>query len=103
MAVVERVSGWSSLIDVLDRVLDKGVVIDARLPVSLIDMDLITVEARMVVVSIDTYLKYADAVGQIGPVSRPRLATGREPGPMTVASKRRGSRTRLGRVAHRVR
>jgi hypothetical protein len=102
MAVVERVSGCSSLIDVLDRALDKGIVIDARVPVSLIGMDLITVEARMVVVSIDTYLKYADAVGQI-PVSRPRLATGREPVPMTVASKRRVSRTPLGRVAHRVR
>jgi len=103
MAVVERVSGCSSLIDVLDRALDKGIVIDARVPVSLIGMDLITVEARMVVVSIDTYLKYADAVGQIPVLRPPRLATGREPVPMTVASKRRVSRTPLGRVAHRVR
>jgi len=74
MAVVERVSGCSSLIDVLDRALDKGIVIDARVPVSLIGMDLITVEARMVVVSIDTYLKYADAVGQIPVLRPPRLA-----------------------------
>ena len=60
---VERVSGGSSLIDVLDRVLDKGIVIDAWVRISLVGIDLITVEARVVVASIDTYLKYADADG----------------------------------------
>ena len=71
---VERVSGGSSLIDVLDRVLDKGIVIDAWVRISLVGIDLITVEARVVVASIDTYLKYADAVGLTGLVSRPQLA-----------------------------
>ncbi len=71
---VERVSGGSSLIDVLDRVLDKGIVIDAWVRISLVGIDLITVEARVVVASIDTYLKYADAVGLVGLVSRPQLA-----------------------------
>jgi hypothetical protein len=61
---VERASGGSSLIDVLDRVLDKGIVIDAWVRVSLVGIDLITVEARVVVASIDTYLKYSEAVGQ---------------------------------------
>lgn len=61
---VERAPGGSSLIDVLDRVLDKGIVIDAWLRVSLVGIDLITVEARVVVASIDTYLKYSEAVGQ---------------------------------------
>lgn len=70
---VERVSGGSSLIDVLDRVLDKGIVIDAWVRISLVGIDLITVEARVVVASIDTYLKYADAVGLTGLVSRPTL------------------------------
>ena len=70
---VERVSGGSSLIDVLDRVLDKGIVIDAWVRISLVGIDLITVEARVVVASIDTYLKYADAVGLVGLVSRPQL------------------------------
>src|SRR5438309_10307333 len=70
---VERVSGGSSLIDVLDRVLDKGIVIDAWVRISLVGIDLITVEARVVVASIDTYLKYADAVGLVGLVSRPTL------------------------------
>ena len=61
---VERTSGGTSLIDVLDRVLDKGIVIDAWVRVSLVGIDLITVEARVVVASIDTYLKYSEAVGQ---------------------------------------
>jgi gas vesicle structural protein len=70
---VERAAGGSSLIDVLDRVLDKGIVIDAWVRVSLVGIDLITVEARIVVASIDTYLKYSEAVGQVAPVSRPAL------------------------------
>jgi hypothetical protein len=73
---VERVSGGSSLIDVLDRVLDKGIVIDAWVRISLVGIDLITVEARVVVASIDTYLKYADAVGLHPLVSRPTLGEG---------------------------
>jgi len=68
---VERAAGGTSLVDVLDRVLDKGIVIDAWVRVSLVGIDLITVEARVVVASIDTYLKYAEAVGQVSTVSRP--------------------------------
>lgn len=70
---VARVSGGSSLIDVLDRVLDKGIVIDAWARISLVGIDLITVGARVVVASIDTRLTYGDAVGFTGPVSRPTL------------------------------
>jgi gas vesicle structural protein len=68
---VERTAGGTSLIDVLDRVLDKGIVIDAWVRVSLVGIDLITVEARVVVASIDTYLKYSEAVGQMAPVAKP--------------------------------
>lgn len=68
---VERSGAGTSLIDVLDRVLDKGIVIDAWVRVSLVGIDLITVEARVVVASIDTYLKYSEAVGHVAPVSRP--------------------------------
>ena len=68
---VERAAGGTSLIDVLDRVLDKGIVIDAWVRVSLVGIDLITVEARVVVASIDTYLKYSEAVGGVAPASRP--------------------------------
>src|SRR5215831_5932 len=70
---VERTQGGTSLIDVLDRVLDKGIVIDAWVRVSLVGIDLITVEARVVVASIDTYLKYSEAVGQVVPGARPAL------------------------------
>jgi gas vesicle structural protein len=75
---VERISGGSSLIDVLDRVLDKGIVIDAWVRISLVGIDLITVEARVVVASIDTYLKYADIVGLLPTVARPQLGTAGE-------------------------
>jgi gas vesicle structural protein len=95
---VERVSGGSSLIDVLDRVLDKGIVIDAWVRISLVGIDLITVEARVVVASIDTYLKYADAVGLTGLVSRPQL-TGEELPEVEVETTRRVSRAPVVRRA----
>src|SRR3979490_3528367 len=71
MPPVERAPGGTSLIDVLDRVLDKGIVIDAWIRVSLVGIDLITVEARVVVASIDTYLRYAEALGITSTVARP--------------------------------
>ena len=59
MVDVERRPPGVSFVDVLDRVLDKGVVIDAWLTVSLVGIDLVTVKARVVVASIETYLTYA--------------------------------------------
>jgi hypothetical protein len=76
---IERHPGGTSLIDVLDRVLDKGIVIDAWVRISLVGIDLITVEARVVVASIDTYLKYAEAIGIAAPVARPALVARDEP------------------------
>lgn len=73
---VERAPGGSQLVDVLDRILDKGIVIDAWVRISLVGIDLITVEARVVIASIDTYLKYAEAVGAVPTVSRPALPPG---------------------------
>ena len=60
---VHRGTAATSLIDVLDRVLDKGVVIDAWVRVSVVGIDLITVEARVVVASFETYFKYFEALG----------------------------------------
>jgi hypothetical protein len=74
---VERAAGGTSLIDVLDRVLDKGIVIDAWVRVSLVGIDLITVEARVVVASIDTYLKYSEAVGAAASAARPTIESPR--------------------------
>src|SRR5437867_13118727 len=64
---IERASGGSSPIDVFDRVLDKGIVIDAWVRLFLVGIDLITVEARVVVTSITPYLQFSEAVG-ISPV-----------------------------------
>ncbi len=95
---VERRPGGTSLIDVLDRVLDKGIVIDAWVRISLVGIDLITVEARVVVASIDTYLKYAEAVGITAPVARPALEPAREEplpptrGRSTTEARREGGR-----------
>jgi len=58
---------------VLDRILDKGIVIDAWVRISLVGIELVTVEARIVVASIDTYLRYAEAVGITAPASRPAV------------------------------
>jgi len=62
---VERVVASSSLVEVLDRILDKGIVIDAWVRVSLIGIEILTIEARVVVASVETYLKYAEAIGLI--------------------------------------
>ena len=75
---VERAPGGTSLIDVLDRILDKGIVVDAWVRISLVGIDLITVEARIVIASIDTYLKYAEAIGLTSAVSRPAITAGTE-------------------------
>ncbi len=60
---VEHVNASSSLAEVIDRILDKGIVIDAWVRVSLVGIELLAIEARVVVASVDTYLKYAEAVG----------------------------------------
>lgn len=57
--VVERQPGGTRLLDVLDRVLDKGIVIDAWIRFQLVGLDLLTIDARVVVASIETYLNYA--------------------------------------------
>jgi hypothetical protein len=59
---IERGSAGASVIDVLDRVLDKGIVIDAWVRVSVVGIDLVTVEARVVVASIETFMKYSDLI-----------------------------------------
>ncbi len=60
---LEKSTNSSSLVEVLDRVLDKGVVIDLWARVSLVGIEILAVELRVVVASVETYLKYAEAVG----------------------------------------
>lgn len=59
----------SSLVEVLDRVLDKGIVIDIWARVSVIGIELLTVEARVVVASVDTFLHYAAEIARLERVS----------------------------------
>ena len=68
---VERAAGGTSLIDVLDRVLDKGIVIDAWAKVSLVGIELLSIEARVVIASVETYLKYAEAIGLTASAAAP--------------------------------
>ena len=72
----EITHGGASLIDVLDRVLDKGIVIDAWMRVSLGGVNLVEVEARVVVASIDTYLTHAQALTGLIMVSPPLTELG---------------------------
>src|SRR5215831_1953036 len=74
---IERAGSGSSLCDVLDRVLDKGVVVDAWVRLSIVGIDLITVEARVIISSIDTYLRYAGAVGALPNVAPPQVEASR--------------------------
>lgn len=60
---IEKSMGSSSLAEVVDRILDKGVVVDAWVRVSLVGIEILAIEARAVVAGVDTYLKYAEAVG----------------------------------------
>ena len=53
----------SSLAEVIDRILDKGVVVDAFIRIALVGIELIAIEIRVVVASVETYLRYAEAVG----------------------------------------
>jgi gas vesicle structural protein len=55
----------SGLADVIDTILDKGMVIDAYVRVSLVGIELLTVDARVVIASVDTYLRFAEAVNRL--------------------------------------
>src|ERR1041384_566541 len=72
MAVAQRAGGGyrdrprpGGLADVIDIILDKGLVIDAYVRVSLIGIEILTIDARIVIASVDTYLRFAEAVGRL--------------------------------------
>jgi len=60
---VEKSIASSSLVEVVDRILDKGIVVDAWVRISLVGIELMAIEARVVTAGVDTFLKYAEAVG----------------------------------------
>jgi hypothetical protein len=57
--------GGGTLADVVDIILDKGLVIDAYVRVSLIGIEILTIDARIVIASVDTYLRFAEAVNRL--------------------------------------
>jgi hypothetical protein len=57
--------GGGTLADVIDIILDKGLVIDAYVRVSLIGIEILTIDARIVIASVDTYLRFAEAVNRL--------------------------------------
>jgi hypothetical protein len=57
--------GGGGLAEVIDIILDKGLVIDAYVRVSLIGIEILTIDARIVIASVDTYLRFAEAVGRL--------------------------------------
>src|SRR4051812_28367174 len=62
-APVQRAPGPGSLAELLNVILDKGIVIDAWARVSVVGIEILTIEARVVVASVETYLRYAEAIG----------------------------------------
>jgi gas vesicle structural protein len=62
---VNRAPRPSSLADVLEVVLDKGIVIDAYVRVAVVGIELLTIDARIVIASVDTYLRFAEAVNRL--------------------------------------
>jgi hypothetical protein len=60
---VEKSVASSSMVEVIDRILDKGVVVDAWVRVSLVGIELLAIEARVTVAGVETFLKYAEAIG----------------------------------------
>ncbi|HKG10300.1 MAG TPA: gas vesicle protein GvpJ, partial [Gaiellaceae bacterium] len=62
---LQRAPSPSGLAEVLDVILDKGLVIDAFVRVSVIGIELLTIDARIVIASVDTYLRFAEAVNRL--------------------------------------
>lgn len=62
---VQRGGSSSSLADVIDLILEKGLVIDIYARVSLVGIEILTVDVRIVVASVDTYLRFAEAVNRL--------------------------------------
>jgi gas vesicle structural protein len=92
----------SSLADVLDTILDKGLVIDIYVRVSLVGIELLTIDARIVIASVDTYLRFAEAVNRLdltetGPKGLPELI-----GDATQGAAKRKTARAIDAVVERV-
>jgi len=68
---VRRAPQSANLYDILELILDKGIVVDAFVRVSLVGIELLTVDLRVVIASVDTYLRYAEAVERLSSLRNP--------------------------------
>ena len=82
--VKQRDDSGGSLADVVDRILDKGIVVDAWVSVSLVGIEVVSIRARVVIASVETYLKFADRIGQTTAVAAPAEAPREEAEAPTV-------------------
>ena len=92
----------SSLADVLDTILDKGLVIDIYVRVSLVGIEILTIDARIVIASVDTYLRFAEAVNRLdltetGPKGLPEVL-----GDVTQGAAKRKTAGAIDAVVERV-
>jgi hypothetical protein len=71
---VQKMGGSSGLAEVLNVILEKGIVVDVWVRVSIIGIEILTVEVRAVIASVDTYLRYAEAIGLTSLAAAPRTA-----------------------------
>src|SRR2546423_15401525 len=88
-------SGGTGLYDVLDLILDKGIVVDAFVRVSLVGIELLTVDLRVVIASVDTYLRYAEGVERLSvrgdEKSEPKSLPGMVSGGMKGGALKKGA------------
>jgi gas vesicle structural protein len=73
---VERRRAGSSLADVVDLILDKGMIIDIFVRVSLLGLEILTIDIRIVVASVDTFLQFAEAANRVDLYRREKRGTG---------------------------
>ena len=71
-APTRKPSESASVAELVNAILDKGIVIDAWASVPVLGLELLSIEARVVVASVETYLRYADMLGLIGTAAPPR-------------------------------
>ncbi|TDU80363.1 MULTISPECIES: gas vesicle structural protein GvpA [unclassified Streptomyces] len=96
--------GSSGLYDVLELVLDRGLVIDAFVRVSLVGIEILKIDIRVVVASVDTYLKFAEACNRLDLEAGPRKSPGLPDlvGEITESGARGKSKGALGGAAQAV-
>jgi gas vesicle structural protein len=97
MPSANRAPRPSSLADVLDIVLDKGIVIDAYVRLAVVGIEILTLDARIVIASVDTYLRFAEAVNRLD--LQPQEQVAGLPGLMTDMQERGAKHLTRGALA----